>query len=69
MSSNCSMLEAIDLCESISGNKLNYEYIDRPRKGDHIWYVSDITKFKKDYPKWEMQNDIESILIDIYKNI
>ncbi len=68
-SSNCSMLEAIDLCEAISGNKLNFDYIDRPRKGDHIWYVSDISKFKKDYPDWTIRNDIESILIDIYQNI
>ena len=32
LDSNCSMLEAIDLCESISGNKLHYDYIDEPRK-------------------------------------
>lgn len=69
LDSNCSMLEAIELCESISGNKLNYDYIDEPRKGDHIWYVSNITKFKKDYPNWNITYNIENILVDIYKNI
>ena len=69
LDSNCSMLEAIDLCESISGNKLHYDYIDEPRKGDHIWYVSDITKFKKDYPNWKVTYNTESILIDIHQNI
>ena len=69
LDSNCSMLEAIDLCESISGNKLHYDYIDEPRKGDHIWYVSDITKFKKDYPNWKVTYSTESILIDIHQNI
>ncbi len=66
--SNCSMLEAIDLCESISGKKLNFDYIDEPRKGDHKWYVSNISKFKKDFPKWTIDYDLEKILIDIYEN-
>ena len=67
--SNCSMLEAIDVCESISGKKLNYNYIDEPRRGDHIWYVSDISKFKKDYPNWKITYNIESILFDIYQSL
>lgn len=67
--SNCSMLEAIDLCESISGNKLKYNYLDEPRRGDHIWYVSDITKFKKDYPNWKITHNIETILFDIYQSL
>src|SRR5680860_1708159 len=44
--SNCSMLEAIDLCQSISGNELSYTYNDESRSGDHIWYVSDLARFK-----------------------
>ena len=66
--SNCSMLEAIGICEEITDKKLNYKYIDEPRKGDHKWYISDLSKFKSDYPKWKIDFGIEDILVDIYKN-
>ena len=67
--SNCSMLEAIELCEEISGKKLNYKYIDEPRKGDHQWYISDLSKFEKDYPNWKINYGIDDILLDIFKNV
>ncbi len=50
--SNCSMLEAIDLCEAISGKKLSHTYVEDNRIGDHIWYVSDVRKFQAHYPGW-----------------
>jgi CDP-paratose 2-epimerase len=50
--SNCSMLEAVELCEEITGNKMNYTYTETNRIGDHIWYISDMTKFKTHYPGW-----------------
>ena len=64
--SNCSMLEAIALCEDISGKKLSYEYLDEPRKGDHQWYISDLSKFEKDYPNWKINFGIDDILLDIF---
>jgi CDP-paratose 2-epimerase len=64
--SNCSMLEAIEKCQEITGRKLNYEYIDCPRAGDHIWWVSDLDKFKNHYPSWEQTHGINSILHEIY---
>lgn len=64
----CSMLEAIAVCEEISGNKLNYTYTDQNRSGDHIWYVSDTCKFKRDHPGWEQTYSTEQILIDIFNN-
>jgi CDP-paratose 2-epimerase len=67
--SNCSMLEAIEISESIAQKKLNYDYIDKTRKGDHQWYISDISKFQKDYPDWKMSYNIYNILEDIYQNI
>ena len=67
--SNCSMLEAIDMAESIVSKKLRYKYVDEPRKGDHKWYISDISKFKKDYPNWKISLNIEDIILDIYQNI
>ena len=67
--SNCSMLEAIDMCEVITGNKMNYSYTEDNRIGDHIWYISDITKFREDYPEWEYKYDINDILNGIHDSM
>jgi CDP-paratose 2-epimerase len=63
--SNCSMLEAIDLCEKITGNKMNYVYTEDNRIGDHIWWISDVNKFKADYPGWDWKYDLTDILVQI----
>lgn len=62
---NCSMLEAIELCEKISGNKINYSYSETNRIGDHIWYISDLSKFKAHYPGWDWQFDLEKTLVEM----
>ena len=64
--SNCSMLEAIHLCEEISGKKLEFEYVEQNRAGDHIWWISSVAKFKKHYPEWDFKYDIKKILQEIY---
>ncbi|MEO1351590.1 MAG: NAD-dependent epimerase/dehydratase family protein [Cyanobacteria bacterium J06635_15] len=64
--SNCSMLEAIQLCEEITGNKMEYHYTDENRIGDHIWYVSNVDKFKSHYPDWDYKYDLKSIFDEIY---
>ena len=66
---NCSMIEAIHLCEKISGKKLNYTLSDQNRIGDHIWYISDVNKFKADYPDWDWKWNLEDTMIDIYNSI
>ncbi len=66
--SNCSMAEGIELCEKIVGNKMNYTYVDDNRIGDHIWYISDLTKFKSHYPGWNWKYDLESTLVEIYNS-
>jgi CDP-paratose 2-epimerase len=64
------MLEAIQICQEISGNDLNYVYADENRIGDHIWYISDLSKFKSRYPSWSLKYDVNLILEEIYeKNI
>ncbi len=63
--SNCSMKEAIQKCEEISGNKMKVQYLDDNRVGDHIWWISDISKFKNDYPNWELTYNIDDILTEI----
>jgi CDP-paratose 2-epimerase len=65
--SHCSMLEAIQICEEISGNKLNFTYKEDNRTGDHIWYVSDLSKFRSHYPKWRLTRNIRDILGEIYQ--
>jgi CDP-paratose 2-epimerase len=67
--SNCSMLEAIALCEGISGNKMNYSYAEANRIGDHIWWISDVQKFKEHYPNWNWQWDLEATLVEMYQNM
>jgi len=65
--SNISMMEAITRLEELTGKKANVEYSEHSREGDHIWYISDVRKFKKHYPKWEYKYDINMILEDIVK--
>lgn len=65
--SNCSIMEAINLCEEISGKKLNYEYVKKSRTGDHKWWISSVRKFKQHYPKWDLQYDLKTILQEIHK--
>lgn len=66
--SNCSMKEAIVLCEAITGNKMNIKYSDDNRIGDHIWWISDVSKFKQHYPGWNFTKNINNILTEIYSN-
>jgi CDP-paratose 2-epimerase len=67
--SNCSMLEAIELCENITSKKLNFSISEENRIGDHIWYVSDVSKFKEHYQNWEYSYDLESTLVEMYDNM
>ena len=64
--SNCSMLEAIALCEQISGKELDFTISEEARSGDHIWYISDLSRFKRRYPEWQPQYDVTAILTEIY---
>ena len=66
--SHCSMLEAISLCQEIAGRELDFELRNENRVGDHIWYVSDLTKFKSHYPGWAPRHDVESILTRIHES-
>ena len=65
--SNCSMTEAIALCEEIAGKKLKHSYTDENRSGDHIWYISDVKKFQAHYPDWKYNYDLRRILQEIFE--
>ncbi|GAB3024488.1 NAD-dependent epimerase/dehydratase family protein [Spirosoma pulveris] len=66
---NCSMLEAIVLCEEISGKKMNYTYSETNRIGDHIWYISNLNKFKDHYPDWNWHYDLKQTMTQIHDSM
>lgn len=66
--SNCSMLEAIKICEEITGKKLDHTYVEQNRTGDHIWWISDLSRFSEHYPNWKLKYDIPAILGEIYEH-
>ncbi|MFY0599363.1 MAG: NAD-dependent epimerase/dehydratase family protein [Cyclobacteriaceae bacterium] len=67
--SNCSMQEAISICEQITDNKMNYSYSENNRVGDHIWWISDVRKFQLHYPDWEYKYNLEDILEQIFQEM
>ncbi len=67
--SNCSILEAIKMCQEITGNKMTYQYCSDSRIGDHIWYISDISKFKDHYPKWDYTFSLQSTFHQIFNGL
>ena len=64
---NCSIIEAISLCEKITGKKMKYSYCEDNRQGDHIWWISDVSKFKSHYPEWSVKYDINMIIAELYQ--
>jgi len=65
--SHCSMLEAIKISEEISGNQLQFSYSETNRAGDHIWYVSDVSRFQSHYPNWKLTKNIHDICREIFE--
>jgi CDP-paratose 2-epimerase len=62
-----SMLEAIAKLEAIGERKLDWEYVPDNRSGDHICYISDLSKLKSDYPGWDISISLDEILVDIVR--
>ena len=58
--SNVSVIEALNWMKI-----KDWEYVDEARKGDHIWYISDVSKFKRDYPEWEYKYNLWAIMEDL----
>ncbi|MBI4707923.1 MAG: NAD-dependent epimerase/dehydratase family protein [Candidatus Omnitrophica bacterium] len=64
---NVSVLEAIEISERICKKKMNYEYVDKNRIGDHIWWISDVFKFKSHYPDWDYKYNVEDTIREIFE--
>jgi len=67
--SNCSMQEAISICQDLTGKPMNYSYADDNRIGDHIWYISDVSKFQKHYPTWSFKYNLMDIMRQIHEEL
>ena len=61
------MLESVRLCEEISGKELNSTYKEANRVGDHIWWISDTSKFSQHYPEWKQLYNVRDILQQIFE--
>ena len=66
--SNCSIIEALDLIEEIAKIKVKRKILKSPRVGDHIWYISDTSKFKKHYPKWKQKYNTKKIIEELIEH-
>ncbi|WP_096702411.1 NAD-dependent epimerase/dehydratase family protein [Magnetospirillum sp. 15-1] len=64
--SNCSMLEAISMCEELTGRPMNWSYSEQNRIGDHIWWISSVERLRADYPQWNFTYDIRRIMAEIH---
>lgn len=67
--SNCSMIEAINYIAELCGRRLNYTLSDEARSGDHIWWVSNVRRFRGDYPNWSYRYDQKTILREIVEAV
>lgn len=62
---SCSILEAFDHVEELTGRKMKYEYVDENRNGDHICYISNLARFQSHYPGWEVTKSLDNIFREI----
>ena len=63
--SNCSILEALGIVEKSLNIEIKKQYVKKPRIGDHIWYITNNNKFKKDYPNWKQVYNSKKIIEEL----
>ena len=63
--SNCSIIEALNYVEELKNIKIKRNLIKKPRVGDHIWYISDTSKFKNHYPNWKQKYNTKKIIEEL----
>lgn len=67
--SNCSVLEAVRMCEQVTGNAMRIDQLEEPRRGDHRWWVTDMRRFESHYPDWSPGYDLDGILEELYDGL
>jgi CDP-paratose 2-epimerase len=60
-----SILEAVARFEEILGRRVAIEYVEEPRRGDHICYITDLRKFRGDFPEWDLTVGLDSIFAEL----
>jgi len=63
---SCSILEAFDRVARISGKPMRHVYEERNREGDHICYISDLSRIRADYPEWDLERNLDDIFVEIH---
>ena len=64
---SCSILEAFERAAALSGKTMSYDYVDKNREGDHICYISDLSKMRAHYPGWDLTKSLDDIFSEIYE--
>jgi CDP-paratose 2-epimerase len=64
---SCSILEAFDVAQSLTGKKMRFEYVERPRSGDHICYISNLSKMRSQYPSWDIRVSLPQIFEELVR--
>jgi len=59
---SASILECIEKIEALTGKKVSWKYVDQARVGDHICYISDLSKLKSHCPNWKIRCSLDEIL-------
>jgi CDP-paratose 2-epimerase len=62
---SCSILEAFEVVEELTGKKMNFQYRHKPREGDHICYISNLARFQNHYPGWTIMRSLNDIFVEI----
>jgi CDP-paratose 2-epimerase len=60
-----SIIEAFERIEALTRKKMKFEYAEKNREGDHICYVSNLSKMRRDYPGWTITKSLDDIFIEI----
>jgi CDP-paratose 2-epimerase len=63
------VLEAIAKVEALTGRKMNWAYSDGNRSGDHIWWISDVRRFRSHCPDWTLTYDINTTISEIHDSL
>jgi CDP-paratose 2-epimerase len=64
---SCSILEAFEHVAALSGRQAEFDYVEQNRIGDHICYISDLTKMRTHYPSWDITKTLDDIFTEIYE--
>ena len=62
-----SILEAFERAAALSGKAMSHEYVDKAREGDHICYISDLSKMREHFPGWDITKSLDDIFSEIYQ--